>query len=121
MKWRSFRESEDARFVSLVMPRVIARLPYEEKTKAIDEFSFEEAPSDASGAAKAMGHNDYCWMNAAYVMGARMTDAYAKYGFCVAIRGAEGGGRVENLPTHVFTSDDGDTDTKCPSEIGITD
>jgi type VI secretion system protein ImpC len=68
-----------------------------------------------------MAHGDYCWMNAAYVMGVRMTEAYAKYGFCVAIRGAEGGGRVENLPAHVFTSDDGDTDTKCPSEIGITD
>ena len=60
-------------------------------------------------------------MNAAYVMGARLTDAYSKSGFCVAIRGAEGGGKVENLPTHVFTSDDGDLDTKCPTEIGITD
>jgi type VI secretion system protein ImpC len=121
MKWRSFRDSEDARFVSLVMPRVIARLPYGEKTKAIDEFGYEEAPSDASGAGKAMGHHDYCWMNAAYVMGARMTDAFAKTGFCVAIRGAEGGGKVENLPMHVFKSDDGDLDSQCPAEIGITD
>jgi type VI secretion system protein ImpC len=121
MKWRSFRESEDARFVSLVMPRVIARLPYGEKTTPIDEFNYEEAPSDASGAAKAMGHHDYCWMNAAYVMGARMTDAFAKTGFCVAIRGAEGGGKVENLPMHVFRSDDGDLDSQCPAEIGITD
>jgi type VI secretion system protein ImpC len=120
-KWRSFRESEDSRFVSLVMPRVIARLPYGENTKPIEEFAYEEAPADASGAALPMKHSEYCWMNAAYVMGARLTDAYAKTGFCVAIRGAEGGGRVENLPTHVFTSDDGDLDTKCPSEIGITD
>jgi type VI secretion system protein ImpC len=120
-KWRSFRDSEDARFVSLVMPRVIGRLPYGAATSPIHEFAYEEAPADAAGAARPMAHNEYCWMSAAYVMGARMTDAYAKYGFCVAIRGAEGGGRVENLPTHVFTSDDGDTDTKCPSEIGITD
>jgi type VI secretion system protein ImpC len=122
MKWRSFRESEDSRFVSLVMPRVIARLPYGENTKPIEEFGFEEAPADpVTGAAKPLGHNEYCWMNAAYVMGARMTDAFAKYGFCVAIRGAEGGGKVENLPTHLFTSDDGDADAKCPTEIGITD
>jgi type VI secretion system protein ImpC len=120
-KWRSFRESDDARFVSLVMPRVIARLPYGAATRPIDEFAFEEAPQDASGAARPMAHQEYCWMNAAYVMGARMTDAYARSGFCVAIRGAEGGGRVENLPTHVFTSDDGDLDSKCPTEIGITD
>lgn len=120
-KWRSFRDSEDSRFVSLVMPRVIARLPYGAATRPVDEFAYEEAPADESGAARPMAHADYCWMNAAYVMGARLTDAYSKYGFCVAIRGAEGGGRVENLPTHVFTSDDGDVDAKCPSEIGITD
>jgi type VI secretion system protein ImpC len=120
-KWRSFRDSEDSRFVSLVMPRVIGRLPYGAATRPIEEFAYEEAPADANGAARPMEHSDYCWMNAAYVMGARLTDSYAKSGFCVAIRGAEGGGRVENLPAHVFTSDDGDTDTKCPSEIGITD
>jgi type VI secretion system protein ImpC len=120
-KWRSFRETEDSRFVSLVMPRVIARLPYGAATSPIEAFAFEEAPKDAGGAARSMEHKDYCWMNAAYVMGARMTDAYSKSGFCVAIRGAEGGGKVENLATHVFTSDDGDLDTKCPTEIGITD
>jgi type VI secretion system protein ImpC len=120
-KWRSFRDSEDSRFVSLVMPRVIARLPYGRATKPIEEFAYEEAPFDAAGAAKSMGHHDYCWMNAAYVAGTRLTDAFAKYGFCTAIRGAEGGGKVENLPSHTFTSDDGDLDAKCPTEIGITD
>jgi type VI secretion system protein ImpC len=120
-KWRSFRDSEDSRFVSLVMPRVIGRMPYGAATSPIDEFAYEEAPADATGAARPMAHGEYCWMNAAYVMGARLTDAYAQSGFCVAIRGAEGGGRVENLPTHVFSSDDGDQDTKCPTEIGITD
>ena len=120
MKWRSFRDSEDSRFVSLVMPRVISRLPYGAATKPIDEFDYEEAPAE-NGAAKPMQHGEYCWMNAAYVMGARMTEAFAKYGFCTMIRGTEGGGKVENLPTHLFKSDDGDTDTKCPTEIGITD
>ena len=120
-KWRSFRDSEDSRFVSLVMPRVIARLPYGAATKPIDEFAYEEAPYDSAGAAQAMKHSEYCWMNAAYAMGTRLTDAFAKYGFCTAIRGAEGGGKVEGLPNHVFTSDDGDMDAKCPTEIGITD
>ncbi len=120
-KWRGFRETEDSRFVSLVMPRVIARVPYGAATKAIDAFNYEEAPSNADGSAKAMSHDHYCWMNAAYVMGARMTDAFAQSGFCTAIRGAEGGGKVSNLPTHTFTSDDGDGDAKCPTEIGITD
>src|SRR5580698_4892687 len=120
-KWRSFRDSEDSRFVNLVLPRTLARLPYGAATKAIDEFNYEEAPYDAAGAAKSMNHNEYCWMNAAYVLGTKLTDAFAKYGFCTAIRGAEGGGKVENLPTHVFTSDDGDLDAKCPTELAITD
>ena len=120
-KWRSFRESEDSRFVSLVMPRVIARLPYGAATKPVDEFNYEEAPFDDNGAALPQAHKDYCWMNAAYTMGTRLTNAFAQYGFCTAIRGAEGGGKVEGLPAHVFTSDDGDMDSKCPTEIGITD
>ncbi len=68
-----------------------------------------------------MDHHDYCWMNSAYVMGTKLTDAFSQYGWCTAIRGAEGGGKVEGLPSHVFTSDDGDPDQKCPTEIGITD
>jgi type VI secretion system protein ImpC len=120
-KWKSFRESEDSRFTTLVMPRVLARLPYGSKTKPIDEFNFEEVELDRQGKAKPVPHEHYTWMNASYVLGTRLTDAFAKYGFCVAIRGAEGGGKVEGLPAHIFTSDDGDPDLKCPTEIGITD
>jgi type VI secretion system protein ImpC len=121
MKWRSFRDSEDSRFVTLTMPRVLARLPYGATTKPIDDFAYEEAPFDAKGAPKSLGHEEYCWMNASYVMGTRLTNAFSQYGWCTAIRGAEGGGKVENLPSHLFVSDDGDTDQKCPTEIGITD
>jgi len=121
LKWRGFRDSEDSRFVSLVMPRVLARLPYGERTRPIDEFAYEEAPIDPSGQSLAMQHEHYCWMNAAFVMGTRLTDAFARHGFCTAIRGAENGGKVDNLPQHIFQSDDGDLDTKCPTEVGITD
>ena len=122
VKWRAFRDSEDARFTTLVMPRVLARLPYGANTKPIDEFEYEEVELDpVTGRAKPVPHNHYTWMNAAYVMGTNLTAAFAKYGWCVAIRGAEGGGKVEGLPVHVFTSDDGDADLKCPTEIGITD
>jgi type VI secretion system protein ImpC len=120
-RWRGFRDSEDSAFVALTLPRVLSRLPYGAATKPIEEFAYEEAPYDEAGAAKSMQHGEYCWMNAAYAMGARLTDAFAQYGFCTAIRGAEGGGKVENLPYHVFTSDDGDLDAKCPTEIAITD
>lgn len=120
-KWRGFRESDDSRFVSLVMPRVLARLPYGATTKTVEEFGYEEAPHDGAGCALPMQHDEYCWMNAAYVMGTRLTAAFAENSWCTAIRGAEGGGKVEGLPTHNFVSDDGDLDSKCPTEVGITD
>jgi type VI secretion system protein ImpC len=115
-KWKSYRESEDSRFVSLVMPRTLSRLPYGAKTKPIEEFAYEEV--DAS---KPVPHDQFTWMNAAYVMGTKMTAAFSTSGFCVAIRGVEGGGKVEGLPAFIFKSDDGDSDLKCPTEIGITD
>lgn len=121
LKWRGFRDSEDSRFVSLVMPRVLSRLPYGEGVKAVDEFAYEEAPRAPDGKPLALPHNEYCWMNAAYVMGTRLTEAFARTGFCTTIRGKENGGLVDDLPQHIFQSDDGDMDAKCPTEIGITD
>ena len=120
-KWRSLRDSEDARFVNLVMPRVLSRLPYGAATKPVEEFNFEEVEPDAGGRSRPLAHDDYAWMNAAYVMGTTLTNAFAKYGWCTAIRGAEGGGKVEGLPTHTFQTDDGDSDAKCPTEVAITD
>ena len=120
IKWRSFRDSEDSRFVTLVMPRVLARTPYGAASKPVESFNFEEFDLDESGMSKSTDHDDYCWMNASYVMGTTLTRAFAENSWCTAIRGAEGG-RVEGLPTHIFKSDDGDTDQKCPTEVGITD
>ena len=121
IQWRSFRDSEDSRFVNLVMPRVLSRLPYGASTKPVEEFGFEEFQPDADGMAPEPEHNEYTWMNAAYVMGTTLTKAFAENGWCTAIRGAEGGGKVEGLPSHLFKSDDGDVDQKCPTEVGITD
>jgi type VI secretion system protein ImpC len=121
VKWRSFRQSEDSRFVVLTMPRVLSRLPYGKSTKTIDEFNYEEVELEADGRAKPVPHEHYTWMNSAYVYGANLTAAFAKTNWCTAIRGVENGGKVEGLPTHVFKSDDGDLDLKCPTEVGITD
>ncbi|MDA7746076.1 type VI secretion system contractile sheath large subunit [Psychromonas sp.] len=121
IKWRSFRDSDDSRFVTLTMPRVLARLPYGQSTKPIEAFNFEEGSLDSTGRQKQSQHDHYCWMNAAYAMGATLSRSFAEYGWCTSIRGAEGGGKVEGLPSHTFVSDDGDIDQQCPTEIGITD
>ena len=121
VQWSSFRDTEDSRFVVLTLPRVLSRLPYGAATKPIEEFEFEEVELDEKGRSKPVPNDKYTWMNAAFVLGTKMTEAFAQYGWCTAIRGAEGGGKVEGLPAHIFISDDGDPDLKCPTEIGITD
>lgn len=120
-KWRSFRDSDDSRFAVLTMPRALSRLPYGKNTKVVEEFDFEEVELDEKGNSKPVPHENYTWMNSSYVLGTQMTAAYAKFGWCTAIRGAENGGKVEGLPAHIFTADDGDQAMKCPTEIAITD
>jgi len=113
-KWKSFRASEDSRYVGLTMPRVLMRLPYGKDTKPVDDFNYEEGVDGTD-------HSKYLWGNAAYALGARLTQAFAQYGWCASIRGVEGGGLVEGLPTHTFRTDEGDVALKCPTEVAITD
>ena len=121
IKWRGFRETEDARFVSLVMPRVIARVPYGAATKPIDEFAYEEAPKNADGTRTADGAQPLLLDERG------LCDGRAPHRCIRPIqvlhRDPRRGRRRQgsNLPTHTFISDDGDGDAKCPTEIGITD
>lgn len=114
-KWKSFRESEDARYVGLTLPRFLGRLPYNPKDGLTTEgFNFVEQVDGSD-------HSRYLWVNAAYAMGARLTAAFENFGWCAAIRGVEGGGLVEDLPTHTFKTDEGEVALKCPTEVAITD
>lgn len=114
IKWRSFRDSEDSRYATLVLPHILMRLPYGADTIPVEGLSFEE---DVDG----RDHKKYLWGNAAYALAQRITNAFALHKWCAAIRGVEGGGLVEGLPTHTFTTDEGDIALKCPTEIAITD
>jgi type VI secretion system protein ImpC len=112
--WRSLRESDDARYLGLCMPRFLARRPYGSKTNPVEDFDFEE---DAAGP----DSKNYTWANAAYAMAVNINRSYKLYGWCSRIRGIESGGAVEGLPTHTFPTDDGGVDIKCPTEIAISD
>ncbi|AXA90518.1 type VI secretion system contractile sheath large subunit [Massilia sp. YMA4] len=112
--WRSFRESEDSRYVGLAMPRYLARQPYGAKTDPVAEFDFEEDTS-------APGSKNYTWANAAYAMAVNINRSFKLYGWCSRIRGIESGGAVEGLPVHTFPTDDGGVDMQCPTEIAISD
>jgi type VI secretion system protein ImpC len=113
-KWKSFRQSEDSRYVGLCLPRILMRLPYGKQNTQIEAFNYEENVSGTD-------HSKYLWSNAAYAIAARLTNAYANYGWCASIRGVEGGGLVEGLPVHNFYTDEGDVAMKCPTEVPITD
>jgi type VI secretion system protein ImpC len=113
-KWKSFRESDDSRYVALCMPHILMRLPYGKETAAIEAFNYEEAVDGTD-------HSKYLWGNAAYALGARITSAFAQHGWCVAIRGVQGGGLVQGLPAHTFATDEGDVALKCPTEVAIPD
>jgi type VI secretion system protein ImpC len=112
--WNAFRKTEDSRYVALTLPRVLMRLPYSVANNPVQGMAFEE---DVDG----RNHSKYLWGNPAYSLGLRITTAFAKYKWCAAIRGVEGGGKVEGLPIHSFTTDEGDLSMKCPTEITITD
>jgi type VI secretion system protein ImpC len=113
-KWKSFRDSEDSRYVALAMPHILMRLPYGKANVPVESFDFEEQVDGTD-------HKKYLWGNAAWALGTRLTDAFAKHHWCAAIRGVEGGGLVQGLPVHTFNTDEGDVALKCPTEIAITD
>ncbi|MEY2838108.1 MAG: type secretion system contractile sheath large subunit [Pseudomonadota bacterium] len=112
--WRSLRESDDARYLGLCMPRFLSRLPYGARTNPVEEFDFEEDTGSAD-------HGKYAWANAAYAMATNINRSFKEFGWCSRIRGIESGGAVANLPTHTFPTDDGGVDMKCPTEISISD
>ena len=112
--WRSFRESEDSRYVALAMPRFLARQPYGSRTDPVEEFDFEEDTS-------APGSKNYTWANASYAMAVNINRSFKEYGWCSRIRGIESGGAVEGLPVHSFPTDEGGVDMQCPTEIAISD
>ena len=113
-RWKGFRASEDSRYIALTCPRILLRVPYGKGGATVDAFNFEEGVDGTD-------HSKYLWGNAAWALGARLTNAFALYGWLAAIRGVEGGGLVEALPVHNFLTDEGDVAMKCPTEVPITD
>ncbi|RLB23189.1 MAG: type VI secretion system contractile sheath large subunit [Deltaproteobacteria bacterium] len=111
-KWQSFRESEDARYVGLTLPRFLLRLPYGPDTQPVKAFNYQE---DVSG-----NHEHYLWGNTAFAFATRLTDSFAKYRWCANIIGPMGGGAVEDLPLHQYEAM-GAIQTKIPTEVLISE
>jgi type VI secretion system protein ImpC len=113
-KWKSFRNSDDSRYLALALPHILMRDPYGKKTRPVEEFDYEEGVDGTD-------HGKYLWGNAAWALASRITESFARYNWCATIRGVEGGGKVEGLTVHNFSTDEGDIAMKCPTEVSITD
>lgn len=111
-KWRSLRESEDARYLGLTMPRFLLRLPYDSKENPVKAFNYNESISE--------DHNRYCWGNTAFAMATRLTDSFANYRWCPNIIGPSSGGSMEDLPLHQYETM-GQIETKIPTEVLVSD
>jgi type VI secretion system protein ImpC len=111
-KWQSFRETEDSRYVGLLLPRFLLRLPYGQTTVPVKSFAFEEHVVG--------NHDSYLWGNASYAMATRIADSFAKFRWCPNIIGPQAGGTVEDLPLHQYDAM-GEVQTKIPSEVLISE
>lgn len=112
IKWNSFRESEDARYVGLTLPRFLLRLPYHPENNPVKAFTYTEDVSKS--------HENYLWGNTAFAFATRITDSFAKYRWCPNVIGPTSGGAVEDLPVHTFESM-GALETKIPTEVLISE
>ncbi|MEH6578005.1 MAG: type VI secretion system contractile sheath large subunit [Amphritea sp.] len=119
--WNAFRESDDARYVTLTLPQTLARLPYGQKGLGTKAFEYEELAIDAAGNPSPTDNSQLVWSNAAYELGLKMTQSHTAFGWCTAIRGIDNGGKVEDLPNLTYQSDAGDLQQQCPIEVNLTD
>lgn len=118
LRWRSFRETEDARFVGLTLPRVLMRLPYEDDGSRTDNFRYAEEVEGPD-------NTRYLWGNAVYAFGAVLARAFRESGWLANIhgvqRGVESGGVVTGLPLHCFGTDAVGVAPKYATDVLITD
>ncbi|VVE46588.1 type VI secretion protein [Pandoraea iniqua] len=111
-KWNAFRQTEDARFVGLTLPRFLLRVPFGEATVPVAKFNFEEDVS--------VGSDAFLWGNAAFAFATRLSDSFAQYRWCANIVGPQGGGTVSDLPLYHYQAM-GATQSKIPTEVLISE
>ena len=111
LRWNAFRQTEDSRYVGLTLPRFMLRLPYGPETQPVKEFNYSESVTGDD-------HDKYLWGNASFSLAANMVRSFIDNGWCVQIRGPEAGGKVEELPIHLFDVGKG-KQMKIPTEILI--
>lgn len=110
IQWNSFRESDQARYIGLCLPRFLLRRPYGRDNEQVDSFDYEEKVQSGAG--------NFVWGHASVAVAARTIDSFLKHGWCVNIIGPRAGGAVEDLPIYHYTAL-GKRQARCPLEVAF--
>lgn len=114
LSWNGFRSKEESRYMTLLLPRVLKRIPYDPLKNPIRYFNFSENVDCDN-------EDSFCWGNAAYAMANCITRSFAHYKWLAAIRGVENGGKVLSMPIYSYRNNAGEDLILCPTEIAVTD
>lgn len=111
--FNAFRESEEAAYIGLCLPKYILRKPWDPLTNPTGKLNFVEYT---------WGDEDekYLWGNSAILLAKNLVASFEQSGWCQYIRGPKGGGLVPGLPVHTFNIR-GEDEIKIPTEIMIPD
>jgi type VI secretion system protein ImpC len=112
--WRQVRQSPEARYLALTVPRFLTRPPYPPDGEPARAFEYREDVGEGDA-------SRYAWANAAYLMAENIARAFDRHGWPVRFRGVETGGLVEGLPCHTVRGADGEVRLRCPAEVAITE
>jgi type VI secretion system protein ImpC len=112
IEFNGFRDTEDSRYISLVLPKFMTRAPYGNGFNEVHGINYNETVAT---------HSDFLWSNSVYAYGQKISESFSKYGWFSFVIGVENGGKTDNLPIFYYTKPNGDFIIKCPTEIAITD
>ena len=130
VKWRGLRGREEARFLGLVLPRVLARLPYDgwigtadapaqpEQSWARRGFRYREEVDGPDGGRR-------LWTSAAWAFAGVVIAEFGRSGWFADIRGGsrgvDGGGLVSGLPVETFGASEPFACRRGPTDTAITE
>lgn len=111
--WNELRDSEEAAYIGLTMPRYMARAPYNPITNPAEGINFTER-------VKGDDDREYLWASTALLFGRNLARSFETSGWCQHIRGVKGGGLLAGLPSHTFNIR-GEDELRAPVEISMPD
>jgi type VI secretion system protein ImpC len=111
--WNKLRESDEAVYLGLVMPRYMARAPYNELSNPAEGIKFEE---------RLQGDDDskYVWGSAAMLFARNLVKSFETSGWCQYIRGVKAGGLVTGLASYTYNIR-GEDELRAPVETSMPD